>query len=195
MNKRHFLKLAGAGLALSPIASPLASPRASTAGTSNVAVKANADEATLRDITGNTDVISVQERRERIAKAQALMKTHNIAAILLEPGAAMDYFSGIQWWRSERLTAVVIPQQGDIAVVTPFFEKPSVLESLKLGDDVRVWQEHESPFDVVARILKSRGIKSGNIGFENTVRYFVVNGVSKAFPNLNVVPAEPITLG
>lgn len=195
MNKRHFLKLAGAGLALSPIASPFASPRASTAGTSNVAVKANADEATLRDITGNTDVISVQERRERIAKAQAMMKTHNIAAILLEPGAAMDYFSGIQWWRSERLTAVVIPQQGDIAVVTPFFEKPSVLESLKLGDDVRVWQEHENPFDVVARILKSRGIKSGNIGFENTVRYFVVNGVSKAFPNLNVVPAEPITLG
>lgn len=41
-----------------------------------------------------------------------------------------------------------------------------MLESLAIGDDVRVWQEHESPFDVVANILKSRGITSGNIGLK-----------------------------
>lgn len=64
-----------------------------------------------------------------------------------------------------------------------------------MGDDVRVWQEHESPFDVVADILKSRGITSGNIGFENSVRYFVVTGMSKAMPAMNIVPAEPVTLG
>ena len=160
MNKRDFLKFTGASLALTPLASMAAG---SDSGK-------NVTES-LSNITGSVTPISVAERKARIEKAQQLMKQHNMAALLIEPGAAMDYFSGIQWWRSERLTALVIPQKGDIAVVTPFFEKPSVLESLKVGDDVQVWNEHESPFEVVANILKSRGIRSGNIGFESSVRY------------------------
>ncbi len=187
MDKRHFLKLAGASIALAPMASMAALDKTNTASLSDI--------DGLTDITSNAKPITVKERRARIEKAQLLMKAQNIAAILIEPGAAMDYFSGIKWWRSERLTALIIPQKGDVAVVTPFFEKPSVLESLAIGDDVRVWQEHESPFDVVAGILKSRGITSGNIGFESSVRYFVVTGVSRALPNINIVPAEPITLG
>jgi Xaa-Pro aminopeptidase len=187
MDKRHFLKLAGASIALAPIASMAALDKTNTASLSDI--------EGLTDITSNAKPITAKERRARIEKAQSLMKAQNIAAILIEPGAAMDYFSGIKWWRSERLTALIIPQKGDVAVVTPFFEKPSVLESLAIGDDVRVWQEHESPFDVVAGILKSRGITSGNIGFESSVRYFVVTGVSRALPNINIVPAEPVTLG
>lgn len=183
MNKRDFLKFTGAGLALSPLSALAQAPGVMPA------------KSMLTDITGNVAPITREERQQRIQRAQQLMKANNIDALLIEPGAAMDYFSGIQWWRSERLTALIIPQKGEIGVVTPFFEKPSVLESLKVGDDVRVWQEHESPFDVVADILKSRGITRGNIGFESSVRYFVVTGVSNALPSLNIVAAEPITRG
>jgi len=187
MNKRNFLKLAGASIALAPMASMAALDKTNTAGLNDINV--------LTDITASAKPITVEERRARIEKAQSLMKAQDIAAILIEPGAAMEYFSGIKWWRSERLTALIIPKKGDVAVITPFFEKPSVLESLAIGDDVRVWQEHESPFDAVASILKSRGITSGNIGFESSVRYFVVTGVSRALPNMKIVPAEPVTLG
>ena len=187
MDKRHFLKLAGASFALAPVAAMAAINQTNATDINSL--------SGLSNITADAKPITTEERKARIEKAQSLMKAQNIAAILVEPGAAMDYFSGIKWWRSERLTALVIPQKGDMAVVTPFFEKPSVLESLAIGDDVRVWQEHESPFDVVANILKSRGITSGNIGFESSVRYFVVTGVSQALPNMSIVPAEPITLG
>ncbi|MBR9894916.1 MAG: aminopeptidase P family protein [Gammaproteobacteria bacterium] len=187
MDKRHFLKLAGASIALAPMAPMAALDKTNTAGLNDINV--------LTDITASAKPITVEERRARIEKAQSLMKAQDIAAILIEPGAAMEYFSGIKWWRSERLTALIIPKKGDVAVITPFFEKPSVLESLAIGDDVRVWQEHESPFDAVASILKSRGITSGNIGFESSVRYFVVTGVSRALPNMKIVPAEPVTLG
>src|SRR5687768_9630521 len=74
----------------------------------------------LTPITGDAKAITVAERLERIAKAQKLMAHHGIDALLLEPGSAMLYFTGIRWWRSERLTAVVIPGSGDIGVVTPY---------------------------------------------------------------------------
>ena len=49
------------------------------------------------------------ERLARLAKARALMQQHGIGAILIEPGASLDYFTGVQWWRSERLTAARHP--------------------------------------------------------------------------------------
>ncbi|MGS2719694.1 M24 family metallopeptidase [Paraglaciecola aestuariivivens] len=185
-NKRQFLKASGVALASLPFAhSALAS--SSKSGTKPL--------GELKNLTTNVKPISVTERKARIAKAQQLMQQHNIAAIVLEPGAAMDYFSGIQWWRSERLTAVVIPHEGEIAVVCPFFEEPSIRESLALGDDVRVWQEHESPFEAVKSILADRKITSGTLAFEDSVRYFVQRGIMSLLPAMQDTSAEPITLG
>ncbi|MCJ9430557.1 M24 family metallopeptidase [Kordiimonas marina] len=182
VSKRDFLKLAGATAAGAAF---MAAPSRG----------ASASEPALKPITGDAKPISREERLARVAKAQRLMAEKGIDAILLEPGSAMLYFTGISWWRSERLTAVVIPRVGEIGVVTPFFEEPSVRESMTFGDDVRTWNEHENPFDRVAGILKDRGLKGGKIGLEHTVRYFVVDGLKKVAPNFEIVSADPVTLG
>ncbi|WP_372340921.1 M24 family metallopeptidase [Paraglaciecola sp.] len=189
MNKRQFLKVSGAAIASLSIRPVMASGETQTLQ--------NQRENVLRSITDTVKPITVAERQKRIAKAQSLMVKHNIAALILEPGAAMDYFTGIQWWRSERLTAVVLPREGDIAVVCPFFEEPSIRESLKVGKDVRVWQEHESPFALVKQILVDRGVAkaNGSIAFEHSVRYFVLKGVMELANDMVDVRAEPVTLG
>jgi Xaa-Pro dipeptidase len=185
-NKRQFLKASGAALAALPLSNAAlaatTSPKADTT-------------SPLKSLIDNVVPISVAERQARIAKAQQLMQQHKIAAMVLEPGPAMDYFTGIQWWRSERLTAVVIPNEGEIAVVCPFFEEPSIRESLKVGKDVRVWQEHESPFERVKQILHDRNIKQGTLAFEDSVRYFVQRGIMSLLPAMQDTSAEPITLG
>ncbi|WP_414828200.1 M24 family metallopeptidase [Alteromonas sp. H39] len=185
MNKRDFLKFSGVGLAAMATPFTVNAQQAKDFPTG----------ARLTDITGTVKPVNAKEREARIGKAQTLMKTHDIDALVIEPGAAMDYFSGIQWWRSERLTALIIPKSGPVAVVTPFFEKPSVEESLQIEGDIHVWQEHESPYALVVDVLKQRDIASGNIGFESTVRYFVLSGVMKAGSRFNHVSADPVTLG
>ncbi len=187
MNKRAFLKASGLGVtALGAITFGKLAAASSAASSS---------KSGLSNIVGDIKPISVDERRARIANAQRLMQKHNIAALVIEPGASMDYFAGVQWWRSERLTALVIPREGEIAIVTPFFEEPSVRETLAVGNDVRVWQEHESPFAQVKQVLSDRKIKHGKIGFESTVRYFVLEGVMKALGNFQHTSAEPVVLG
>ena len=108
MNKRAFLKASGASLAaLSVTSTALASSNKTT----------QSNNETLKNITNNVSAITSIERESRIKKAQKLMQQMNISALIIEPGAAMDYFSGIQWWRSERLTALVIPREGKVGVV------------------------------------------------------------------------------
>ncbi|MCW8091577.1 M24 family metallopeptidase [Alteromonas sp. ASW11-130] len=187
MDKRTFLKASGIGVTA---LSALSFGHLAAANTNKSSAKSG-----LTNIVGDIKPITVEERRKRIAKAQLIMQKQNIAAIVIEPGASMDYFAGIQWWRSERLTALIIPREGEIAVVTPFFEEPSVRETLAVGDDVRVWQEHENPFALVKQILDDRKIKQGKIGFESTVRYFVLKGVMKVLGNFHHTSAEPVVLG
>jgi Xaa-Pro dipeptidase len=69
-------------------------------------------------------------------------------------------------------------------VVTPAFEEPSVRETLQVGGDVRPWNEHENPSERIVQGLRDRGITSGVLAVEPTVRYFIIDGlrqVSKAY--------------
>src|SRR5262245_40211331 len=89
--------------------------------------------------------ISQAERMQRIEKVQGLLRAAGLNALLVEAGSSLIYFTGVQWWRSERLTAALIPAEGSPLIVTPEFEEPSVRETLGIQADVRVWNEHQSP--------------------------------------------------
>src|SRR5215218_1379275 len=128
--------------------------------------------------------ISREERLQRLAKARALMERQGIGAILIEAGPSLDYFTGVQWWRSERLTAAVIPAQGDPIIVTPFFEKPSVSESLGIPAEVRSWNEDEEPLRLVEDFLRERGVAAAPLGFEETNRYFILDRLRQQLPAL-----------
>lgn len=153
------------------------------------------DLSTLSDLTVGLRPIDAAERLQRLQRAQALMKANGIGAIMVEAGSSLDYFTGVQWWRSERLTAAVIPVEGEPCIVTPFFEAPSIKESLAVPADIRVWQEDESPFAVIAGLLKDRGLATRPVGIEETVRYFAFDGLAKHLPDAKLVSANPIVRG
>jgi Xaa-Pro dipeptidase len=156
---------------------------------------ARAKDAPADNLAASATPIGAEERAARIDKARALMREAGIAALLVEAGSALDYFTGVKWWRSERFTGAVIPADGEAFIVTPAFEEPSVRESLQIAADVRVWNEHEDPFALVAATLADRGVKSGRIGVEETVRYFIAHGVAKAGSAFEVGDGSAIARG
>jgi Xaa-Pro dipeptidase len=151
-----------------------------------------AGNASLTNIAADAVPITGEERLRRIAKAQRLMREHGLGALLIEPGASLDYFTGVQWWRSERLTAAVLPSEGEPVIVTPYFEEPSVRESLAIPGDVRTWNEHEDPFAVVAGVLRDRKVADRPVGVDETVRYFAVDGLAKALSGVRIENGAPI---
>jgi Xaa-Pro dipeptidase len=146
----------------------------------------------LKPITANAHPISAAERRARIAKLQALMEQRRIGALLIESGASLEYFIGIRWPRSERTTAAVIPAHGDVLIVTPAFEEPSVRETLAVDGDVRPWNEADSPFAAIVDGLRERGVRGGHIAVEPTMRFFIVDGVRKASSAYDIVTGDPL---
>ena len=138
--------------------------------------------------------ITEAERLARIEKAQRVMVEQGIDAMLLEGGTSMYYYTGVRWGNSERTFAVVIPARGELAWVTPAFEEARARELIKFSTDVRVWQEDESPYRVIAGILRDRG-STGKVGIEERLRFFIYDGVRQEMPSLQFVSATPVTAG
>lgn len=172
MNRRRFLAAGASGLAAT-------------------ATPAWAAAADLVPAPNPPPPIGRAEGEARLAKAQRLMREQGVSALLVEPGSSLVYFTGVRWWRSERLTCALIPAQGEICIVTPFFEEPSVQESLGVPGEVRTWQEHEDPTALVAAWLRERKADKV-IAIEETNRYFIVDGLKRNLPGATLQNGAPI---
>jgi len=148
----------------------------------------------LKPMTDDVVPISLQERLSRIEKVQRLMVENKMEALVLDSGTSLKYFTGISWWPSERTMVAVIPARGEVKYVSPAFEADRLRQLIKIGKDVRVWEEHESPYKQIATIFKDFGIKSGNIGMEERLRFFVFDGVRKEASHLNYINGDQVTM-
>src|SRR5687767_15176860 len=119
---------------------------------------------------------------------------------MLTGGTSLVYFSGMQWGLSERLLAMVLPLKGEAFYVCPAFEEERAREQIAKGPlghsaDVRTWEEHESPYERVAQGLRDRGMASGQLGIEETVRFVFSDSVSQAAPAVKITSGTPVTAG
>jgi len=136
--------------------------------------------------------ISQAERLQRLARAKTLMQQNGIGSVVVESGSSLDYLTGVQWHRSERLTAAVIPAQGDPIIVTPFFESPSVKETLAIPAEIRTWDEDQEPLKLVADFLHERRVAGEPVAFEETDRYFIVDRLGQQLPGMKAVSAHGV---
>jgi Xaa-Pro dipeptidase len=147
----------------------------------------------LTPMTSGAKPISPAERNARVTKLQGLMQQKKIAALLVDTGSTLDYFTGVQWHLSERVTAAVIPAFGKTVIVTPFFEQPTIHEMLQIPAEIRTWQEDENPFELIAGALNDRGAPTGPLAVEGTTRYYVLDAVTKALKRQReVVPGHEL---
>ena len=138
--------------------------------------------------------ISVDERKQRIAKAQQLLQKEGIAALVLDAGTSLNYFTGIRWWPSERTLVAVIPAKGEIKYVCPAFEEGRFRELIKIGSEVLIWHEDESPFQKIILSIKKAGFSTGKIGIEEQVRFFIADGLQKITKDFKIISADKITI-
>ena len=192
ISRRRFLQAGTvAGVSLGTGSLALAAPNDSCAALppSIAALKSWKDQAVP---------ITKEERLVRQDNARRLMTANHLDAILLMEGTSLEYFSGIRWWGGERFFALVLPAKGAAFYVCPAFEAVRAREQMAEAPDgehadLRVWQEDENPYQRVAQGFKDRGITTGTVGLDETVRFVFEDGIAKAAPQVKLISATPVT--
>src|SRR5215470_7946336 len=171
VSRRRFLSLGRAATALAFVAPSSAETSADSKSTQLPPSIAN-----LKSMKDQARPISREERAAREEKARQLIAANGLDAIVLMEGTSLNYFTGIHWWGGERMFAMVLPAKGAPFYVCPAFEEGRAREQIGKApggnaQDVRVWQEDESPYEKVAQGLKERSVSTSKIGVEETVHF------------------------
>jgi len=199
ISRRRFLEVGSAAAGAAAVAHPLLASGAPTDEKPNDS-SLPPSLARLQSRKNDAVPITREERHERQEHARTLMRENAIDGIVLMEGTSLSYFTGLRWWGGERLFALVLPAKGAAFYVCPAFEEGRVREQISgapdgENPDVRIWQEDESPYQRVAQGLKERGMGSGKLGIEETVRFVFADGIAKAAPQAALTSATPATAG
>lgn len=185
-SRRDFLKTGAAlGLAGGAVGALAGSAASGTAG-----LEPGSALGELPPITGDARLITAKERKQRRDKLREQMRELGHAAVLIEPGSTLEYFTNVKWWISERLTAVMIPADGEMMFVTPSFEESRLKELLETPAEVLTWEEDEDPFALMAAWLKRKGLADSTVALDESVRHFVAHELSAAAPGVKVTSAR-----
>jgi Xaa-Pro aminopeptidase len=97
---------------------------------------------------------------ERISLARRKLAESGADMLFVTPSTNLFYLSGISFHRSERLTAILLPKDGDPVLIVPAFEETRA-RGLTPIENVVTWEETEDAFRKAAGYFRgSRGVLS-----------------------------------
>ena len=137
--------------------------------------------------------ISIDERLDRITRAQRLMVEQGMDALFLEATTSLFYFTGLDLWASERLHGAVIPARGDLVYISPAFEEEKTRAMLLFGEEIRTWEEHEDPAYLVAEVVRSQSGPQAIVGIDEAAPFSVYDALRGAAPGFEYVNGNRIT--
>jgi Xaa-Pro dipeptidase len=136
--------------------------------------------------------ITADERRCRIQTMAARLRAEGLSALLLGPTASLRYFTGLDWYPSERLTGALIHADGRLEYVCPRFELDKIggltSASNAVAGELLTWEEEESPYALAATRVPS----GGKLAVDDQAAAFIWLGLSKALGADRVVDGGPL---
>lgn len=114
----------------------------------------------------------------RVGRVRERMRSAGVDALVLGPGADFRYMAGYEAHLSERLTALVLPAEGEARIVVPRLEAPGAEAS---GLPLAVWEEHEQPLDLVAEAVRALGATRIGVGDHLWSRFLL--GLQERLPD------------
>ena len=124
-----------------------------------------------------------------VAKIQAGLAAEGLEALIVEPGPTMFYLSGVRWGLSERAFLIVVPTTGEPWWVCPAFEADRARQRVGATADLRLWHEHDSPYELVAA-----GLPAGPVAVDPGIRHFLYAGLAEAIAPREVVTGRRVVL-
>ena len=125
------------------------------------------------------------------------MRANGLSAVRDRTGRVADLFHRrATGAAASASTAAVLPVEGEPLIVCPFFEEPSVRETLAVPATVRVWQEDESPLKLIAGWLaRTQARRAARSGSRRPRASSCPTACRALLPGVRVVSANPVVRG
>jgi Xaa-Pro dipeptidase len=135
--------------------------------------------------------IEKEEYKQRIYKVCQLMKAGNVKAVYVNAGTNLLYFTGTHWPNSERLVGALILPNEQVHYIVPRFEKGTIQDFFEIEGVIHCWEEDESPYVLILKVLAENAIFEGEIQLDETTPFSIINGLNKEVHSFSIQVATP----
>jgi len=101
--------------------------------------------------------IGAEERQTRLKALRRGMDAAGVETLLLGSTSSLRYFTGIDWYASERLLGALVHAGGGLDYIIPRFELEKIEGLISLPGEILTWEEEESPWRLVADRIGAAG--------------------------------------
>lgn len=148
----------------------------------------------LTNMTVGVEPIAKAEYQLRINRACQLMRQQGLAALYLNAGTNLLYFTGTHWYASERLVGAILTAEGELHYLAPVFEIGTLAGFQEVPGPVHGWEEHESPYQLFMQLLDELGIApDASIGLDEATAFFIVDGLQQLAGSRKLVNGSAVT--
>jgi Xaa-Pro dipeptidase len=183
ITRRHFLKIGGLTIATSGWVTKL------------LVASSQSKSPPLQNMVGDVKPLTADDYAARLEKATRIMADNKLDGLLLEGGTNLQYFTKVNWWRSERTFGAVFSLKRGPVWVCPAFERKRAEELVPKEQEIRTWEEHESPYALIAGVMKDLGAGGGRLGLDPSMRHFIYYGLRRDAAQLELVDGAIVTEG
>jgi len=183
LTRRSFIKTGTVSLAALSL-----DPRASAA-------PASGPSQELKNIAAGIEPLTPEDFAARRENARRLIAEQGLDALFVGGGTNLLYFTKVGWWLSERVFGVLLSRKRDPVWVCPSFEVERAKELVPAGQEIRTWEEHESPSALIGGVMKDLGASTGKLGTAPDLRAFEIHGLRRTLTGIEIVDGASVTEG
>lgn len=138
--------------------------------------------------------ISGEDYNQRLENLVKSMQKFGIEALFIEGSTNLKYFFNVSWWLSERTFGAIVNTVSDPVWICPAFELERASEVIPQGNEIRTWEEHESPFKLFGTVIRELGLGSSKVGMGPAVRSFISEAIRRVLPSNLVDGSDSINM-
>ncbi|MGM0528900.1 MAG: M24 family metallopeptidase [Bacteroidota bacterium] len=170
--RREFIKIGGLSIAATGLVAPFLKSCAEKDSEM-------AGHDLVNEVKG-VEPLTEEDYQSRLNRLVDSMIKQDIEALFIEGSTNLRYFFDVSWWLSERTFGPVINTKKEPVWICPGFELERAKEQIPEDHQIKTWAEHESPYDLLAGIVKDLGINKDKVAMGPSVRSFISEGFQRA---------------
>ncbi|MFQ5700389.1 MAG: M24 family metallopeptidase [Acidobacteriota bacterium] len=139
--------------------------------------------------------IGADDYRARLAAVRDAMSALAVDALLLPAGSDMEYLTGLELRRRERLVAFMVHASGPSIIFCPDFDKEIVDAGPVPIEQVQTWDADQDPMKMLKKHIKRSGLSKKKIAVGGRLWYDEFADIDADLPKLNFISATTILGG
>jgi Xaa-Pro aminopeptidase len=129
----------------------------------------------------------------RLERARAAARQAGVDALVITPGPDLQYLTGVVKHSHERLSALLLPVDGDAAFVVPTLERPGLDGTAVDAMEVLTWTDGVDPHALAAARIAASGVGGARrVAVVADMPALHVLGLRDALPQASLELATPV---